>query len=157
MREDGTHPFDDTNDISEDNQEIADILDAASNLERIEGTDHEVAMDKLYDETLQHAKDLMDMGFNVDLPRARGIFEVATLMYGKALEAKNSKRDAQLKLMKLMLDKRKLDMDERKLLNALGVKTIEGDGVKETEGVVVEDRNSLIEMIRQKMKDNKDK
>jgi hypothetical protein len=151
LREDGEHPFDGNENQENENKELSGLLDEAEkNAKRLEGTDHEDAMDELYKETLQHAKDLMDLGYNVDMPRQRGIFEIATMMYSRAMEAKNSKRDAQLKLFKLMLDKRKLDMDEKKILNS-------PDGSKTTDAVIVEDRNTLIAMMRESMKPDKEK
>jgi hypothetical protein len=157
LRADGIHPFDnESKEESEDeiseNKELTEMFNnAEKNIERFEGTDHEEAMDKVFDETLQHARDLMDLGFNVDIPRARGIFEVATAMYGQAISAKNSKRDAQLKKFKLMLDQRKLEMDEKKLKTAGAIPATE-ESTQSTDSVIVEDRNTLIQMIREGLK-----
>lgn len=158
LREDGTHPYNNSEDANlDEDMEISSLLsDVEKEIERSSGTDHEEAMDKIFEETLQHARDLVSMGFNIDIPRARGIFEQANAMYGRALEAKNSKRDAQLKLMKVLLDKRKLDMEERKLL-ASNPDISNLSTPTETESVIIEDRNTLIEMLRKQMKEDKDK
>jgi hypothetical protein len=116
-----------------------------------EGKDHSEAMYKVFNETLKHAQDLMDLGFNIDTRSMRGIFEVATNMYNTAISAKNSKRDAQLKAMKLALDQRKLDLDEKRIksqLNEPEQPVLEnGSGT-----VIVEDRNALIKRIRENAK-----
>jgi hypothetical protein len=124
---------------------------AQDRLDMVEGKDHSEAMDKVFNETLKHAQDLMDLGFNIDTRSMRGIFEVATNMYNTAISAKNSKRDAQLKAMKLALDQRKLDLDEKRIksqLNEPEQPVLEnGSGT-----VIVEDRNALIKRIRENAK-----
>lgn len=124
-------------------------------LKTLEGSDHAKAMDDIYRETLEHSRTLMDLGFNVDERSRRGIFEIATAMYKNALDAKNSKRDAQLKLMKLMLDQRKQEFDEKKWKAERGESvTLPGDDpvataqVRERE----EDRNELIKQMRAELK-----
>jgi hypothetical protein len=119
---------------------------AQARLEMIDGRDHAEGMEKLYRETLKHAQDLMDLGFNVDLPRARGIFEVAANMYGRSIEAKNAKRDGELKAMKLALEQRKLDLTEQRLNAQHGAvvpATYQADA-----SVFKEDRNELIKRLR---------
>jgi len=111
----------------------------------LEGTDHAVAMDGLHDEMLQHARDLMAYGFNIDHPRARGIFEIAASLYGHAITSKNSKRDAQLRAMKLALDAKRVDLEEKRTNGAIGL-TTDSEGT-----VLVEDRNELLRRIRQQM------
>jgi len=113
-------------------------------IDLVEGSDHANAMDKIHEETLKHAQDMMDLGYNVDMPRQRGIFEIATMMYARAIEAKNSKRDAQLKTMKLALDQRKLDLDEKKLRHEIGEQTVNA-GVTVTMG----DRNEILKRMRE--------
>jgi len=90
------------------------------------------------------------LGFNIDIPRARGIFEVATSMYGQAISAKNSKRDAQLKAMKLALDQRKLDLEEKKIKAQLG--ETEQNTIVSEATVIKEDRNELIKRLREQQK-----
>lgn len=119
---------------------------AQARLAMIDGRDHAEAMDKLYKETLKHAQDLMDLGFNIDIPRARGIFEVAANMYGRSIEAKNAKRDGELKAMKLALEQRKLDLFEQRL-NAQHGPPVPATFAADA-SVIKEDRNELIKRLR---------
>lgn len=118
---------------------------------RMDGLDHGEAMDDITRQTLQHAKDLVDLGFNVDHARAAKFFDVAASMYDKAIKAKTSKRDAQLKTMTLALDARKMDMDERRLRHEMG----EQDAIVTPDAnvnVVVEDRNAIIKRFLEEKK-----
>jgi len=110
----------------------------------LEGADHSASMDNLHNEILQHARDLMAYGFNIDHPRARGIFEIAATLYGHAITSKSSKRDAQLRAMKLALDAKRVDLEEKRTNSAIGLVDTEGT-------VMVEDRNDLLRRIRQQM------
>jgi hypothetical protein len=104
--------------------------------------DHADSMDKIYDETLQHSRDLMDLGYNVDTRSAGRIFENAATMYKLALDAKNSKRKAQLDLMKLHQEQQKIDLVEKN-------KGGDGQGGPlDTGSVIVEDRNELLRQLR---------
>lgn len=131
---------------------ITRAADAVRKMRQAAGEDHANSMDTIHNEILRHTRDLMDLGFNLDHARARGIFEVAATMYKHAMDAKNSKRDMQLKAMKLALDQRKLELDERKVL---------GDAAEENTPVplpasgqvVIEDRNELLKRLREAKKD----
>jgi hypothetical protein len=124
---------------------IEKLHDLTARMAMVEGTDHSDAMDELYKEILGHARELMSYGFNIDQPRARGIFEVASTMYGHAMSAANSKRDAQLKTMRLSLERKKVDLEERRTNHALGQQaaTVDTDNT-----IIVEDRNELIKRLR---------
>jgi hypothetical protein len=106
-------------------------------------------MDELYKEILTHARDLMAYGFNIDSPRARGIFEIAGTMYGHAMSAANSKRDAQLKTMRFALDKKRVDLEEKRTNHLTGQQaaTIDTENT-----IIVEDRNDLIKRLRHQIK-----
>jgi hypothetical protein len=117
------------------------------NLKTIEGTDHAKSMDTIFEETLDHSRALMDLGFNVDDRSRRGIFEIASAMYKNAIDAKNSKRDAQLKLMKMILDQRKQDFDERRWRAERG--EADPGEVQGTAILVEEDRNELVKRARE--------
>lgn len=124
---------------------------ASKKMAQISGSDHEMAMDELFSEIKGHAQDLMDMGYNIDQARARGIFEVAASLYKHAIDAKNSKRDAQLKFMKLELDKKKLSLEEMRMRHELGL-----GGNEPIEATVVsEDRNELIKRLKGKIDEGK--
>lgn len=125
--------------------ELAQQAQARINL--LDGTDHADAMDEIYKQTLKHSEDIMDLGFNVEHTRAAKFFESATMMYSRAIEAKNSKRKAQLDAIKLAMEQRKLDMDERRLKHDLGEtekNTIVSEGT-----IIKEDRNELIRRLRE--------
>lgn len=125
------------------------LRDLSARMAMLDGTDHAEGMDELYSEIAQHARDLMAYGYNVDMPRQRGIFEIASLMYGHAISAKNSKRDAQLKTMRLALERRRVELEEKRTIHALGQgqTTMIDDGT-----IIVEDRNELIRKLREQTK-----
>ena len=127
---------------------IANLEAAEKSLAMINGQDHSDAMDALYGETLKHAKDIMDLGFNIDHARAARMFEVAGSMYKVALDAKNSKRDAQLKAMELVLKQQRLELEKQIAKGNLNNETVEG-------AVLVEDRNELIKRLREQAKGEK--
>lgn len=123
------------------------LRDLSAKLAMIEGTDHGEAMDEMHMEILQHARDLMAYGYNIDHPRARGIFEIAAAMYSHAITAKNSKRDAQLKSLKLSLDRKRVDLEEKRTHHQIGNAIADSEGT-----ILVEDRNELLRRIRQQAK-----
>ena len=101
------------------------------------------ASDSEFDALAQRATDayddLMDLGMNVEARYSGRIFEVAGGMLKNAIDAKAAKIDKKLKMIELQLKKQKLDQDA-------------GDGnggidVTGT-GVIVSDRNSLIEKLK---------
>lgn len=120
---------------------------ASETLPLMNGADHAEAMDEVYEATLKHAKDIIDLGFNIDHARAARMFEVGATMFKVAVDAKNSKRDMQLKAMKLALEqqeiarRRREDSDEPQMLEA--------------KAIVVEDRNELIRRLREQAKKEK--
>ncbi len=141
----------DENKASDESENVQKTIDSlqelSSRMAMMEGKDHSEAMDELYKEILAHARDLMAYGFNIEQTRARGIFEVASMMYGHAMNAKNSKRDAQIKALRLMLDKRKVDIEEKKINYSIGEKAATiNEGT-----IIVEDRNELIKKLRDEM------
>ena len=100
--------------------------------------------DSELDELAQKAKDayedIMDLGMNVEARYSGRLFEVAASMLGHAISAKTAKLDKKLKMIDLQLKKQKLDNE-----------TTDGDqGINITgEGVIITDRNSLIEKLKQ--------
>jgi hypothetical protein len=96
------------------------------------------------DDLAQKAKDayedIMDLGMNVEARYSGRLFEVAASMLGHAISAKTAKLDKKLKMIDLQLKKQKLDND-----------TNDGEqGINITgEGVIITDRNSLIEKLKQ--------
>jgi hypothetical protein len=130
-------------------QTVNKLREMSTKLAMVEGTDHAEAMDELHVEILTHARDLMSYGFNIDHPRARGIFEIAAMMYNHAITAKNSKRDAQLKSMKLALDKKRVELEEKRTNHVIGATPAADVG----DTILVEDRNELLRRLRQQIAD----
>ena len=101
------------------------------------------ASDAEFDALAQRATDayddLIDLGMNVEARYSSRIFEVASAMLKNAIDAKSAKVDKKLKMIELQLKKQKLDQD------ASG-----GDaGIPLTgDGVIITDRNSLLEKLR---------
>lgn len=129
-------------------QTVDKLHDLTTRMTLMQGTDHTDAMDELYKEILTHARDLMAYGFNIDSPRARGIFEIAGTMYGHAMNAANFKRDFQIKTMRLALDKKKVDLEEKRTAHMLGQQA----ATISDNTITVEDRNELIKRLRSEMK-----
>ncbi len=99
--------------------------------------------DKEFDELAQRATDafddLMDLGMNVEARYSGRIFEVAGGMLKNAIDAKAAKVDKKLKMIELQIKKQKLDQDAG---DADGSVDVSGTGV------IVSDRNSLIEKLK---------
>lgn len=83
--------------------------------------------------------DLMDLGLNVEARFSGRIFEVASSMLKNAIDAKSAKIDKKLKMIELQLKKAKLDQDAN---------NSEDTGDVQGEGVIVSDRNSILERLR---------
>jgi len=141
--------------VDVDEPQIANTIEKlntlTSRMAMAEGTDHSDSMDELYKEILGHARELMAYGFNIDQPRARGIFEVAASMYGHAMAAANTKREAQLKTMKLSLERKRVDLEERRTNHVIGQQAATVDS---NNTIIVEDRNELIKRLREQIKTN---
>lgn len=116
-----------------------------------EAKDHADSMDTIYKETLQHAKDLMDLGYNVDTRSAGRIFENSANMFKIAIEAKNSKRKAQLDTIKSKQEQQKINIIERRSRG----ENDQSEGAIETGSVIIEDRNELIRRLRGEASDDK--
>ena len=83
--------------------------------------------------------DLMDLGMNVEARYSGRVFEVAGSMLKNAIDAKAAKIDKKLKMIELQIKKQKLDQDANQ--------EDQGIDVSGT-GVIVTDRNSLIEKLK---------
>ena len=102
------------------------------------------ASDAEFDALAQRATDayddLMDLGMNVEARYSGRIFEVAGGMLKNAIDAKAAKIDKKLKMIELQLKKQKLDQDANQEDNSVN---LAGDGV------IITDRNSLLEKLKQ--------
>jgi hypothetical protein len=85
--------------------------------------------------------DLMDLGMNVEARYSGRVFEVAAGMLKNAIDAKAAKIDKKLKMIELQLKKQKLDQDANS--NDENGIPLSGDGV------IITDRNSLLEKLKQ--------
>jgi hypothetical protein len=124
-------------------RDMGDIDKIASSLPQVKGLGD--ASDAEFDTLAQRATDayddLMDLGMNVEPRYSSRIFEVAQSALKNAIDAKSAKIDKKLKMIELQLKKAKLDQD------AQG-KDSDGVGAIHGEGVLITDRNSLLEKLR---------
>lgn len=82
--------------------------------------------------------DLMDLGMNVEARFSSRVFEVASSMLKNAIDAKSAKIDKKLKMIELQIKKQSIDQ-----------KSGNSDAdIVHGEGVIVSDRNSLIEKLK---------
>jgi len=130
------------------NDEVMTALSQAKDLEKqFNKMDHYDTHDKEMDElsalAIQAHKDLQDLGMNVEIRHAGEIFSSSSQMLKIAVDAKNNKVEKKLKLLKLQLDKMKIDIASKK----------EGDSVDGT--AVRLDRNELLKQLRQIPDDDK--
>jgi hypothetical protein len=136
--------------------QLAEEFDLMAGLEdklrTLEGVDHEKSMDAMYEEMLDQARSIMDLSYNTDERSRRGLMEIAAALYKQVLDAKNSKRDAQLKLMQILLSQRRLEFEKLKWKTSLvdkdGQPTVVPGEIQATATVVSMDRN---EFIKQKL------
>lgn len=135
----------------ETNSAMAMVEVFEENLKTVGGEDHAKHLDVVSKETLDHARTVMDLAFNVDDRSRRGMIEQAANMYKTSIDAKNSKRDYELKLLKILQDQRKLEFEERKWRESRGEEVASSSEVVGEKPVMV-DRN---ELIRQAIEDKK--
>ena len=102
------------------------------------------AADSEFDALAQRATDtyddLIDLGMNVEARYSARIFEVAGTMLKNAIDAKSAKIDKKLKMIELQLKKQALDQ-KNNTPDEAGI-NLNGDGV------IITDRNSLLEKLR---------
>jgi hypothetical protein len=115
-------------------------------------------MDEYAAQAMEAFKDLMDLGNNVEDRHAAGVFEVAKNMMTNAITAKTAKMDKKLKMIDMQMKKKRLDLEEKKVqlqIAKMNDKPDDDDGA--IDGQAQEfDRNSLINDIMAKVKENKD-
>lgn len=132
-------------DISSDNitvDEISQALDHATELEKeFKKIDSFDAHDKEMDEIASLAKtsyeDLFEIASNTEIRYAAEIFAVSNNMLKLVLDAKNSKIDKKLKLLRLQIDKMRVD----KMAAADNANTVNSSAV-------VLDRNEILKHIK---------
>jgi hypothetical protein len=122
-------------------RDISEFDKIAASLPAVKGLGD--AADAEFDALAQRATDayddLMDLGMNVEARYSGRIFEVAGGMLKNAIDAKAAKIDKKLKMIELQLKKQKLDLDAGQQDNSVDVTG---------SGVIVSDRNSLLEKLK---------
>jgi len=134
-----------TEDQMHEIMERADKIDAA--LPQVGGLDN---IDADYDEYARKAietfDDLVDLGKNVEDRHAADIFNAASSMMGNALNAKTNKAQKKLEMVKLQIQKAKLEHENEKLdyLKKRHLKSADGVTPEETEGQIIATRNDML-------------
>jgi len=75
---------------------------------------HDKEMDELAALAIRAHQDLQDLGMNVEIRHAGEIFSSSSQMLKIAVDAKNAKVDKKIKMLRLQLDKLKLDRVTKK-------------------------------------------
>lgn len=121
-------------------RDMADFDKISASLPQVKGLGD--LADSEFDSLAQRATDayddLMDLGMNVEARYSSRIFEVAGGMLKNAIDAKSAKIDKKLKMIELQLKKQQLDQK----VNPEESMAIQGSGV------IVSDRNSLLEKLK---------
>jgi len=131
------------------NEDIHAALALANDIDKQLSTargkdEHDVEMDHLADLAIKAHMDLQDLGMNVELRHAGEIFSSSSQMLKIAVDAKNAKVDKKLKMLKLQLDKLKMD-------RAIKTPSSEAVDVKAT----LMDRNELLKQLDEIERDAK--
>ena len=128
--------------------QVSKALNQAKELEKqfkhLDGYDlHDREMDELAKMAIEAHQNLQDLGMNVEIRHAGEIFSSSSQMLKIAVDARNSKVDKKLKLLKLQMDKLKMDRSFK-----------ETDSV---DGVAIKlDRNELLKQLKNMGKDDDD-
>ena len=104
---------------------------------------HDEEMDEIAGLAVEYGKTLHELGMNVEVKHAGEIFTASSNMLKVALDARNSKMEKKLKMLRLELDRLKLDRT-----NPDAGETIH------QESVMVLDRNQVLEQIKNLRSDN---
>jgi hypothetical protein len=122
-------------------RDISEFDKIAAALPAVKGlAESDAEFDALAQRATDAYDDLMDLGMNVEARYSGRIFEVAGGMLKNAIDAKAAKIDKKLKMIELQLKKQKLDQDANQEDNSVN---LAGDGV------IISDRNSLLEKLKQ--------
>lgn len=124
-------------------QNLAELDKIAAALPAVDGLG-EVAdreLNEVADKAMQAYEEIMDLGMNVEPRYSARLFEVAGNMLKTTLDARVAKLDKKLKMVDLQLKKDKLEKENNE------------SGFVEGKGVVITDRNSLLERLKGMNKD----
>lgn len=130
-------------------EDLQAALDRAKDLEnqvsKIDGFDkHDDEMDDLASMAIKAHQDLQELGMNVEIRHAGEIFSSSSQMLKIAVDAKNLKVEKKLRLLRLQLDKMRID----KIAKQEDNDAIDGTATRL-------DRNELVKMLKEM--DPKDK
>ena len=121
-------------------RDIGDLDKISAALPQVKGLGEvsDGELDALAQRATDAFDDLMDLGMNVEARYSGRVFEVAAGMLKNAIDAKSAKIDKKLKMIELQIKKQAIDQ-----------KTGSSEGeVVQGEGVIVTDRNSLLEKLK---------
>lgn len=119
----------------------------SQNILDLQGKDsHDSEMDDISVVAMEGYQQMLDLGLDSSPAHSGKMFESAVQLLRVSLDAKNSKTDKKLKILKLQLDQAKF---ERQLGLDNG-----GESVIESEGVISMDRNALLQAFKEKVKDD---
>jgi hypothetical protein len=107
--------------------------------------EHIKEMDSVYDQAITAHKDMLDLAFNVEAKNSGQIFSPAAQMLQIALNASKSKNDQRLKLMKLQLERERLEQEKNNNVT---------DGIIQEDGAVLTTRNAIMAELRNEKKIN---
>lgn len=117
---------------------IDKIDDALPGVKNLDTADTE--LDELADLAKNSAKDLLDLGMQVEARFSGTIFQTAGTLLGHAITAKQAKLDKKLRMISLQLNKAKFDHQVKKDAKS---QAVEGDEPEDGQGVIL-DRNALL-------------
>jgi hypothetical protein len=106
----------------------------------------EEEMNEIYHLALKAHKELADLGYNVEARHAGSIFEPAARFLETAMTASKNKNEQKLKLIKLRMDREKLDADLKKNVQEGEIQTENG------ESGFLANRNDLLKDLRERLK-----
>lgn len=141
----GNTPLPDSEDDALTDEAITKALSDAELIDeqfrQFRGRDaHDREMDEIAELAIQAHRDLRDLGMSVEIRHAGEIFSSSGQMLKIGLEAKNSKVDKKLKLLKLQLDKMRLENQSSTKSDS----AIDGDAT-------LIDRNELLAQVRKEL------
>ena len=132
-KEKPTHTINDTLRQAHELDKISAALPTVTGL----GDMGDKELDEVSSRSLNAYDDLMDLGMNVESRYSGRMFEVAGQMLKINLDSKVAKLDKKLKMVELQLKKEKLNQDAPMTNEYI-----------QAEGLVISDRNSLIEKLK---------
>lgn len=134
------------NEVHPDVERISNMLQHSTGLQKSLSDptgiqEHLDEMDEIYSQAMSAHKDMLDLAFNVEAKNSGQIFDPSTRMLELALSASKSKNEQRLKMMKLQIEREKLEL-------AKGQN--QPDGIIQEDGGVMSTRNAIMSQIKGK-------